>query len=165
MMKTAENCKMNCWGNAATADMSSLKLLVNLGTFDPSFKLLAVSCLITACKISSSSQITLVDGLIFRGTVYFSLKKVKWRYFWGTGCPQIGLQHCPLPVWDWWCGAKAVCYWSSAVSTESQLVQSKLQLGWCGISVVLCLCLGLGIVCMLEIQKCCRVWKNCDWKS
>lgn len=57
--------------------LTSLKLVLNLGTFDPSFKLLPVSCLIAMCKISSSSQITLVDGLIFRGTVYFSLKKVK----------------------------------------------------------------------------------------
>lgn len=77
MMITAENAKMNCWSNEATADISSSKLLMDLGTSDPSFKLLAVSCLTATCKISSSSRITLVDGLIFRDTVYFSVKKVK----------------------------------------------------------------------------------------
>lgn len=76
-MITAENSKMSCWSNEATADISSSKLLVNLGTFDPSFKLLAVIHLTAICKINLPSQITLVDGLIFRDTVYFSIKNVK----------------------------------------------------------------------------------------
>lgn len=68
---------MNCWANEAIADISSLKLLVNLGTSHLPFKLLAVTHLTAMCQISSSSQITLVDGVIFRGTVYFNVNKVK----------------------------------------------------------------------------------------
>lgn len=67
MMITAENSKMNCWSNEATADISSLKLLVNLETFDPSFKLLAVTCLTAVCKIRLSSQVTLVGWTDLQG--------------------------------------------------------------------------------------------------
>lgn len=82
MIINAENSKMDCWSNEATTDISSLKLLVNLGTFALSFKLLSVTCLTAMCKISSSSQITVVDGLIFRGAVYLlQCKEGKMKVF------------------------------------------------------------------------------------
>lgn len=76
-MITAENSKMNCCSNEAT----SLKLLANLGTFDPSFKLLAVTCLTAMCKISSSSQIALAGWTDLQGYCVLQCKEGEMKVF------------------------------------------------------------------------------------